>query len=591
MQGNLVTLKGLLSGDKVFYIPLYQRGYAWEEKNLQDLWEDLYHLDPSKQHYFGTVLLKDSGTTETRFAVFDRFDVIDGQQRLTTILILLREIISQLNVVGDEEFREEEIPQLERDYLKRRNQYKLNPLDGDGEFFRDFVIDNRDFQGGDTQTRSQRRLVDAKRFFRERLEEVKKQSPDDFVDFLLGLKLKVDRLQIMEYVVNLDADAIRMFETVNDRGRPLNNIEKTKSFLMHTTYLGLEDGDGGVETALHSLNRHFSQIYKYFEDAVSAAPSLVWLRESDVQRYHFISYVSTRGDLGRYLDRLKDDIRNRHIQDPAGAVKYALAYAGDLEQFFFALKNILDTRKDRTELGIRLDKILKLGRLGNVFPLLIVSWLRFRDKPDHMAKILKLVEAFTVRAYVVVRYRSDTAQSGLYRMARRVHTGEWDADRLIGELRAINLDYVSAPDFRRYLSLGDFYIRLSSWSIRYLLSEYEIHLGKHSREPLDLAQGDILSSEYEVEHIWPISTTKLCLSKDEARQHEENVNRLGNLTIASKSWNSSMGDKPFGEKKLKYVGSSLRVQRDLADWTKWNADSIQEREDKIVEFALKRWSV
>ena len=90
MNGTLVNLNELLTG-KVFDIPVYQRGYSWERKNLEDLWEDLYYLNSAKKHYFGTVLLKDSEkTAETVLDVLKRFDVIDGQQRLTTILILLR---------------------------------------------------------------------------------------------------------------------------------------------------------------------------------------------------------------------------------------------------------------------------------------------------------------------------------------------------------------------------------------------------------------------------------------------------------------------------------------------------------------------
>ena len=63
MKGNLVTLNNFLIGPRLFDIPVYQRNYAWEEDNLEDLWEDLYYLDTSKRHYFGTVLLKYSGQT------------------------------------------------------------------------------------------------------------------------------------------------------------------------------------------------------------------------------------------------------------------------------------------------------------------------------------------------------------------------------------------------------------------------------------------------------------------------------------------------------------------------------------------------
>ena len=125
MDGSLVNLNGMLIGHQIFDIPVYQRSYAWERKNLEDLWEDLYYMDPSKKHYFGTMLLKDSGkTAQTALATLKRFDVIDGQQRLTTILILLREIISQLKEVSDDQLRGE-VMALEKSYLKDGGPYSL----------------------------------------------------------------------------------------------------------------------------------------------------------------------------------------------------------------------------------------------------------------------------------------------------------------------------------------------------------------------------------------------------------------------------------------------------------------------------------
>ena len=193
--------------------------------------------------------------------------------------------------------------------------------------------------------------------------------------------------------------------------------------------------------------------------------------------------------------------------------------------------------------------------------------------------------------YVVGGYRSDTGQTTLYRMAHNIHKGRWNYDRIIRELKNINHHYKDDARFERDFHSEDFYRRLESRGIKYLLSEYEIHLRENSGEPLPLAQGEILSPEYEVEHIWAVNTSKLGLCEDMAKLHEHNVHRLGNLTLASQSWNSSMGNKPFGEKRLKYANSSLRVQRELADLSEWNPDAIVGREGRIVEFALKRWSI
>ena len=199
MDGSLVSLNGLLTGNQVFDIPVYQRGYAWERKNLEDLWEDLYYLDPSKKHYFGTVLLKDSGkTARAALATLKRLDVIDGQQRLTTVLILLREIISQLKEISTNELRGE-VDALERSYLKDGSNYKLNPLGDDGEFFHHVVIDGNDFLSGATTTHSQRRLTEARAFFRERLIGEKERQPSGYQNFLVQYKQKIDDLQLIQY--------------------------------------------------------------------------------------------------------------------------------------------------------------------------------------------------------------------------------------------------------------------------------------------------------------------------------------------------------------------------------------------------------
>ena len=230
MNGTLVSLNDLLIGDRLFDIPVYQRSYAWEEKNLEDLWEDLYYLDDSKIHFFGTLLLKDSGeTTPAGATTFRHLDVIDGQQRLTTILILLREIISQMKDATDEELQND-VPKLEEDYLKPKKRYKLNLLGDDRGFFKDFVIDDNEHPS-ETQTIAQRRLINAKMFFRGKLEVQKNErKPADFEAFLVRLKQKIDRLQIIQYLVNSNSDAIRIFETANDRGKPLEQPREDKEF-------------------------------------------------------------------------------------------------------------------------------------------------------------------------------------------------------------------------------------------------------------------------------------------------------------------------------------------------------------------------
>ncbi len=235
--------------------------------------------------------------------------------------------------------------------------------------------------------------------------------------------------------------------------------------------------------------------------------------------------------------------------------------------------------------------------MGNIFPLLIASWLRFRDDGPRLEGILRLLETFVVRVYLVGGYKSNTGESRFNRMAHKVHRKEMDFDGLHNELRETNRIYQNDEQFRWALGQGNLYDRLSSRTIRYLLSEYEIHLRTKVDVPLAVAtQEKILSSEYEVEHVWA-QHPSYEMGAEEELEHQQHVHRLGNLTIASQSWNKSMGNKTFQEKRWQpgvmpsYSNSILLVQKELAKLPSWDVDAINNREADIVDFALQRWSV
>ena len=595
MQGNLVTFNGLITGSKLFDIPVYQRSYAWEEDNLKDLWEDLYYLDSSKKHYFGTVMLMDSNRiTQVGPTNYKRYDVIDGQQRITTILILLREIFNQFSGFIGERFSAEEITQLETSYLKYQDHYKLNPQGEDGKFFNGFIVD-RDPIDESIETLAQRRIADARRFFSLQLEDVKKQNPEGFVDFLLSLKFKIDELQIMEYIVNLNSDAIRMFETVNDRGRPLTNLEKTKSFLMNALYLGTNAGDETIECGLQKINGNFANIYDYIEDVDGVT---YWGRmdENNIQRFHFVNYIEWQNwKVDRYMDRIKTIIRNklRSGRENSAPVSYVLEYAQDLESAYKAVKEIVDTRENVAHpLSDPLQKLFLTGHTANLFPLLIASWLNYRDDTDKMTRILNLMEAFAFRVYRLGWGKSSSWRPYFYERAYLVHQSKASYDDIVRWLKNTGHGCMRNDWFGGYLRSPRFARDLNSRSIRLLLSEYENHLCERTGEQIAFPQLDLLRDGYQVEHIWPSNTGELDLANDEEREvHSTNIHKLGNLTILSQRTNISLGAKPFHVKRKRYAKSRLRIVNELAEYDDWNATAIKEREDRIVAFALKRWSV
>ncbi len=593
MNGTLLSLNQLLHNDWLFEIPIYQRGYAWEEENLRDLWDDLYYLG-DREHYFGTILLKkaDKPPTKAGLKAFEHFEVIDGQQRLTTTLILLRELISQMKEAGDDDIRAQ-VSKLEEDYIVYLGHSKLTIGGEDASFFRDSILAGTP---APPETRAQERLRSAQTFFRDQFNWQQKQARDEYLDFLIEFKTRIDRLQVMLYVVPSNAEAVRMFETVNDRGRPLTDLEKTKSILMYASYLVVDD-PGTLETRLSELNDYFSKIYRCFK----AIEDGLGLRDpGEIQRYHHVFFTGPR-ESHKHMRVLKDHLMEKSREDPESCQTYIPAYTRSLWNAFATMNDISKCRQRPDALGQTIDRLFRVGSMANLFPLLIVAWQTYGEDSQRQ-EILRLFEALVFRVYRVVRYRSHTGKSRLDWLAHRIHRDNLTIDDLLQSLRQLNLDYVSNDTFRRHLAAPHRYTHLGTRTIKYLLAQYEMKRRTEEGEALLLNLAQILSPEYETEHILP-QHPKGGLNQEEAAVHEEIVHRLGNLTIASKEWNRTMGNRPFHEKrdgrpdsepdreKICYGNSILRVQRDLATRKEWNEASIQERGEEIITFALKRWQI
>ncbi len=400
---------------------------------------------------------------------------------------------------------------------------------------------------------------------------------------------------------------------------------------MYASYLVVDDPTT-LDTLLSELNDHFSEIYECFKDIEEG----LGLRDAgEIQRYHHIFFIGSK-DSHKHMRVLKDLLMGKSREDPEDCERFIRSYAGNLRQAFDTMRDIARRRRDGSALGSTIDRLFLVERVGNLYPLLIAAWQKFGE--DSQRKdILRLFEAFVFRAYRVVRYRSHTGLPWLHSLAYQVHRDSFTVGDFLQRLRELNLHYVSDDTFRRdlsgthcYGSLGTRTIKyllaqyehklrtdageplpvsgthcygsLGTRTIKYLLAQYEHKLRTDAGEPLPVDLSEILSSEYETEHILPQHPAG-GLGEEEMAAHQETVHRLGNLTIASKEWNLSMGNRPFeekrdgrgdsepGDKKICYRNSSLRVQKNLARCEQWNESSIQERGATIIDFALERWQI
>ena len=244
MPSMTVSFDELLS-PRLLDVPDYQRGYAWEDEHLREFWEDLDLIESGRRHYTGTVVLRDRGRSlldEEREVPLEHFDVVDGQQRLTTCALLLDRVYDHLEALHDGD-----VPGERRRLLTavidgvRRPKLQLGA--DLREYWQRVILEGKPQVDG-APLAAQRRLSRAAEFVEDRLARARAQCADDpaYRTWLRRLAGKVtSALQFTLYVVDNDSDVGVIFETLNQRGKELTELEKTKNYLLYLANL-LDDG-------------------------------------------------------------------------------------------------------------------------------------------------------------------------------------------------------------------------------------------------------------------------------------------------------------------------------------------------------------
>lgn len=612
MESKPTSFNELVGANRTFRIPRYQRNYSWEEHQLEDLWRDLETIiGTDKPHFMGTVLLRknsDSGA-QSQLGV-TVYDIIDGQQRLTTLLILLH-LISEEHRQANSEAADS----IRGAYIEGHYGFKLSLNNEDGQYFKEEILEGREGTkppSRSTKTNSEERLKHAKEFFSDRLKEKREDTPEDFTDYsdyLDKLTNAIASLEFKSYDVSSESEAVRIFEATNDRGKGLTNLERTKSFLMYQLHLCYpEDEEGKLERDLENIRNVFKNMYSDHQAAnegMGSTPSL-----SRIQRYHFIiwdnSDIRVRNPAYQnFLRELKDHFREMDPgQKKANAV---LNYAYDLRGAFEAVEKIHTGNLGGEKSNIRLKRLFALNVVGNFYPILIATWLTESvDDESQLADLLDRIETYTFRGYILMDYRTNKRKNGFYVLGREIHSGNksihdaiekiekyitWDCDdtQLDGKLR----------DDRFYKSYG-------SKRIRYLLYFYDVHLsdsGAHLHLKFDeVVEGESEDYKITIEHIWPQNANRLELTSEEEASYDDYKHRLGNLALMKHKENSSESNKPFHKKLDRYLQNEILMLNRVAkpearakwgdeQWKpdEWGIDQIEAREEVMRTFIQKRW--
>jgi hypothetical protein len=630
----------------IFRIPEYQRYYSWEKQQHDDLWTDLRTIG-DKPHYFGTFVVQETKETETvrtPFASGDEdgeelavFELIDGQQRITTVAILMRAMIDELQKAKEEleEKRQRELEdalaEIEESFIRYRNVFRIKLLDRDANHLKAILSSGRDDGDITVDSPSQERLWDAKEFYDDQFNDLRTSECSDIADFVaecLSLKRSIEKFDTMVYAIDSDNPerATVIFESVNARGISLSTLDKTKSFLMHMAYTVAEEvpedeHDKDLFELVEAIRERFGDIYTFHQDI--SQNEYGGFDEATIQRYHFIQYFNwTNKDnhaKSQLLDTLKKKVRSLQQTDPVVCYEYLDNYSESLRQAYDTIYSVLTYEGD-SEVETLIERMHALGNMAKFYPWFIGAWPTLSSNEERRV-FCKAIETYLLRVYVVGKKDSHTGRAKLYRLARDLEhnnppTVNTPSDLPGSETVSANIrgyvstidsvmnDYQDDDSFERSLRANNTYERMSSSDLRYLLYVYSIERSGGEGEPLDIELDQILSSEYTIEHIWPrspgdeeepIEVSYPIKDSDGyasiKERYEDTIHRLGNLTIASRSWNSTWGDAEYETKKEKYRDSGLWAQKEVAKkYDEWSVENIGEREDELVSEVMEIWS-
>jgi hypothetical protein len=226
--------------------------------------------------------------------------------------------------------------------------------------------------------------------------------------------------------------------------------------------------------------------------------------------------------------------------------------------------------------------------------MLLKTWPKLDE--DGRERLLDAIETYIFRVYAIGNHPTYTGQSSIQTLTRDT-AAEVPADVWVRGIVDIMNRYESDAQFRRALASTDLYTRVSSQDLRYLFYFYNEHRAAVAGEEGAISLAEAMGEKYTVEHTWPQNPEDLPV--DDAgdypspeQRYDAYIHRLGNLTLASKSWNSKWGNAPFKKKRDEgYEESKLWVQWDVKGYDEWSTENIEKREQKLIEeYVMKKWA-
>ena len=563
MQAGETTLNKLLNTSRQFIVPIFQRNYSWQKSQYEQLWFDILRASKFKEkqnHFIGSIVYIDMGTPAGRP---QQLLLIDGQQRLTTISILLcaiKDYVQKFNL-------ETNLINL----AKIRNQFLYNSDEIDEDRYKLLLnvqdketyiklIDNTIF----TVNKPATNIIKCYEFFYERIEDFIKQYGQ--IDEIYA---GIFKLSLVSISLDKDSDNPQMiFESMNSTGKDLSQTDLLRNYLL-------------MDLTPEKQTRLYKTYWKPMEELFGED-----IYKNDVNKFDYFirDFLTLKSDTGHIckINNVYENFKRYYLDNNCekfAVLKDLFTYAK-----YYACIDLLQENDD--ELKLYWQEFKKLDS-HVVYPFLLKLY-------DDYSRQILIKEDFKKILQVVISYlwRRAICEIPTNSLSKTFATLYQAVDK-DDYVNSIIKAFVFKSSYKRFSSDYEVREKLQTKDIyhfrlrKYLLEALENY---YHKEPIDLN-----TANYTIEHIMPQNiehnlSWQQMLGEDWQEVHSLYLHSLGNLTITG--YNAEMSNKSFGEKvngESGFKHSHLKLNESIVQCDVWNKKAIQRRTNILTDIILKIW--
>lgn len=558
MKGSEAKMTGFMEGaDKRYVIPVYQRKYDWKYENCRQLYEDLKKIaiDGRDSHFFGSIV---SAIVPNGSKI--EYHIIDGQQRLTTITLLLlaiRNLIAQGKVKTDEDKLDDQISQrfLISPWASEDDKIKLRPVKSDRDALAKLFGDEEDYDHSSNLTINYQFFYDI----------VKKEEIP-----VSDLYAAIGKLEIISITLDQGDNAQLIFESLNSTGLALTEGDKIRNYVL----MGLP-----AQEQTKYYDTYWAKIEKCTNNDVSG-----FIRD----------YLSIKQQVTPTISNVYKAFKDyaEFISLPIDALLYdLLRYARFFEKLLTCKSGLKEQKLD--------DCLYRLKRLEIVVtrPFLMEVLRLHQDKKLSTEDVLRIF--LITENYLFRRNICEVPTNALNKIFLNLNKEIFRYDNTVDDyVSKFIYALLSKRESGRFPDDDEFRMALSEKQVYLMRGKYKAYLFERFENYGTIETKDVYThldnNVYTIEHIMPQHLTPAwneSLGTNAAEIHETWLHRLANLTLTG--YNPNLSNNTFIEKRDAKVGgykvSGLKMNQKISTLQKWGLEELKERNEEMLELAMKIW--